>query len=162
VSSRKKVVKVVIDEGASANAKSESRDSFNIISKKSCKQTQRPFPSIYEEIEKFVTPTTLSVEFRFSRSESFEKMKSAMPSTKNLMIGRVVFGNFINPDTRSAQQDASIRQASAAAFERRNQAMASRTKQNEYDTSRSIESDVTSRMQRLAASKRNTKKGKTK
>ena len=78
------------------------------------------------------------------------------------MVGRLVFGNFTNPDTRSAQQEASIKQASAAALERRNQAMASRTKQNEYDTSRRIESDVTSRIQRLAASKRNAKRGKNK
>jgi hypothetical protein len=130
--------------------------------KQTCKKTQGSLKSIYEEIETLVTPTNLSVEFRLSQSESFAKMKSVMPSSKNLMIGRVVFGKFINPDTRSAQQEASIKQASAAALERRNQAMASRTKHNAYDTTRRIESDVTARMQRLAASKRNAKKGKTK
>jgi hypothetical protein len=152
----------VLDGRALANDKSDSRDSFNTDLKQTCKKTQGSLKSIYEEIETLVTPTNLSVEFRLSQSESFAKMKSVMPSSKNLMIGRVVFGKFINPDTRSAQQEASIKQASAAALERRNQAMASRTKHNAYDTTRRIESDVTARMQRLAASKRNAKKGKTK
>ena len=152
----------VLDERALVNDKSDSRDSFNIELKKTCKKTQGSLKSIYEEIETLATPTNLNVEFRLSQSESVAKAKSVTPSSKNLMIGRVIFGKFVNPDTRSAQQEASIKQASAAALERRNQAMASRTKQNAYDTTRKIESDVTARMQRLAASKRNTKKGKTK
>ena len=156
-STLKKPVKV-LDERALVNDKSDSRDSFNTESKK----TQGKLKSIYEEIETLATPTNLNVEFRLSRSESVATTKSVTPSPKNLMIGRVIFGKFINPDTRSAQQEASIKQASAAALKRRNQAMESRTKQNAYDTTRKIESDVTARMQRLAASKRNTKKGKTK
>ena len=114
---------------------------------------------MYQEIENIITPTKLDVEFRFPENISFET-KSMVSSSKNLMTGRVVFGDFTNPDTRSAQQQAAIRQASAAALERRNQVMASRKKENEYDTSRRIESDVTARMQRLAASKRNAKRGK--
>mmetsp|Transcript_40846 Transcript_40846/g.41472 ORF Transcript_40846/g.41472 Transcript_40846/m.41472 type:complete len:86 (+) Transcript_40846:1143-1400(+) len=83
-----------------------------------------------------------------------KKIKISIP-------GRVVFGNFVNPDTRSAQQEASIKDAAASALERRKHAMASRVKQNEYDTTRRIESNVTARMQRLAASKRNVRKGKS-
>ena len=145
-----------------ANNDRESRDSSNTTLKTTGKQKQELFLSLYEETEKLVTPPKLNVEFRSLKSESVEEMKSAMPCSKNTMTGRVVFGNFVNPDTRSAQQEASIKEASAAALERRNQAMASRTKQSEYDTTRRIESDVTARMQRLAASKRNTKKGKSK
>mmetsp|Transcript_5422 Transcript_5422/g.13632 ORF Transcript_5422/g.13632 Transcript_5422/m.13632 type:complete len:116 (-) Transcript_5422:2550-2897(-) len=87
-----------------------------------------------------------------------KKLNSTL-SPKILMIGRVIFGNFVNPDTRSARKEASMRQASAAALERRNQAIANRAKNNEYDISRRIESEVTARMQRLAAGKRDTKKG---
>jgi len=135
---------------ANANDEAESHK----ISKKSLLMKIVPLLSIYEEIENLVTPTNLDVEFRSPKTTPVE------PSSKDSMIGRRIFGDFVNPDTRSAQQEASIQQASAAALERRNQAMASRAKQNEYDTTRRIESDVTSRMQRLAASRRNTKRGK--
>ncbi len=128
----------------------------SLSSKKSSATKRMPLLSIYEEIENFATPTNLDVEFRSPKTTPVE------PTPKHSMIGRRIFGDFVNPDTRSAQQEASILQASAAALERRNQAMASRAKKNEYDTTRRIESDVTSRMQRLAASKRNTKRGKNK
>jgi len=124
---------------------------------------QDQIPSLYEEIEKLLITPNLSVEFRSSKTELAEKeSKSAVAQSKISMTGRTIFGDFVNPDTRSAQQEASIREASAAALERRNQAQANRSKQNEYDMSRKIESDVTARMQRLAATKRNTKKGRSK
>ena len=132
------------------------RDSFDTSLERTNALPRAPLRSIYEETLNLPTPTILGDEFRF------EKSIPVVPMSNSPMIGRLVFGNFINPDTRSAQQEASIKQASAAALERRNQAMASRTKQNEYDTTRRIESDVTARMQRLAASKRNTKRGKKK
>jgi len=140
----------------------KSIKSSKMTLKASGTQKKHPRPSIYEENEKLSIRPNLSVEFRSTNSESSKEMKSTMPQLKNLMIGRIIFGNFINPDTRSAQQEASIREASAAALERRNQATANRSKQNEYDTSRRIESDVTARMQRLKANKRNTKKGRSK
>jgi hypothetical protein len=156
-SSPRKSVEVVAGK-ISASDRIENRGSSNTA----LRQGQGSLSSIYEEIEKLVIPPNLSVEFRFSERKSFENEKPDIHSSRKLMIGRVVFGDFINPDTRSAQQEESIKQASAAALERRNQAMASRTKQNEYDTSRRIESDVTARMQKLAANKRNTKRGKIK
>lgn len=159
MSSLKKSVEV-LDETTLAYDRRNDHEFSDTALKKS--HELRSLSSIYEEIEKLPTPANLNVEFRFSKGESFVEKTSVMPSSKDLMIGRIVYGNFINPDTRSAQQQASIEQASAAALERRNQAMASRAKQNEYDTTRRIESDVTARMQRLAANKRNRKRGKTK
>ena len=162
VASPEKSVELLVEKGPLKYSDQESRDFSSVTLKTTGKQKHEHLPSLYEETEKLVTPPKLSVEFRSPKSESAEDMKSVMPSSKNVMSGRVVFGNFVNPDTRSAQQEAAIKEASAAALERRNQAMAGRTKQNEYDTTRRIESDVTARMQRLAASKRNTKKGKSK
>jgi len=113
-------------------------------------------PSLYEETLKLETPPKLNVVSRFLevKNSNEKKIKISIP-------GRVVFGNFVNPDTRSAQQEASIKDAAASALERRKHAMAGRVKQNEYDTTRRIESNVTARMQRLAASKRNVRKGKS-
>jgi len=118
-------------------------------------------PSLYHEAQKLETPPNLNVEFRSLESKSTAETKSQLPSSKILIPGRIIFGNFVNPDTRSAQQDASIKEASAAALERRNQALANRTKESEYDITRKIESSATARMQRLAASKRNARKGKS-
>lgn len=146
----------VQDAMVSSDDEPEIRDSFDTSFERTDALPRAPLRSIYEETLNLPTPTILGDEFRF------EKATPVVPISNSSMIGRLVFGNFINPDTRSAQQEASIKQASAAALERRNQAMASRTKQSEYDTTRRIESDVTARMQRLAASKRNTKRGKNK
>lgn len=142
--------KEMLHEEIFATDKNVSRNSVSTTLKR------KPLLSIYEEIENLVTPTNLDVEYRSPKMTSVETL------SKDSMIGRRIFGDFVNPDTRSAQQEASIERASAAALERRNQAMASRAKQNEYDTTRRIESDITARMQRLAANKRNTKRGKNK
>ena len=80
----------------------------------------------------------------------------------SLVTGRIVFGGFRNPDTRSAMQEASIEEAAESAKLRRAQAVAGMARSNEYDTTRRIEKDVTSRMQKLQANKRNTRKGKGK
>ena len=146
----------ILDEKAFATDKHVSRNSASTTLKNINERKRKPLSSIYEEIENLVTPTNLDVEFRSPKMTSVETL------SKDSMIGRRIFGDFVNPDTRSAQQEASIERASAAALERRNQAMASRAKQNEYDTTRRIESDVTARMQRLAANKRSTKRGKNK
>ncbi len=156
LTSKNKMSMRVQDTMVTSDNECEIRGSFDTTLGKTGALQRAPLRSIYEETLNLTTPTILSDEFRF------EKSTTVVPLSNNSMIGRLVFGNFVNPDTRSAQQEASIKQASAAAQERRNQAMASRTKHNEYDTTRRIESDVTARIQRLAASKRNTKRGKNK
>lgn len=76
--------------------------------------------------------------------------------------GRIVFGSFVNPDTRLAAQEAARLNAADEAAQRRSQNAASAAKRNEFDSSARIERQATSRQQRLAADKRNTRKSKAK
>jgi hypothetical protein len=78
------------------------------------------------------------------------------------MAGRAIFGEFVNPDTRSAANEAGILAASEAAALRREHVIAMSAHNAEYDTSRRIEKNVMARTQRLAAGKRNTRKSKAK
>lgn len=80
----------------------------------------------------------------------------------NTMPGRKIFGGFQNPDTRSATQEAAIAAASEAATQRRQAALASQSRRDEYDTTRTIEREATARMQRLAAQKRSARRSKAK
>jgi hypothetical protein len=82
--------------------------------------------------------------------------------TDSNMPGRKTFGGFQNPDTRSATQEAAIAEASKAAAQRRAAAVADQSRRNEFDTTRTIEREVTARMQRLAAEKRSTRRFKAK
>jgi hypothetical protein len=88
---------------------------------------------------------------------------SVTPPRKDItpsMAGRAIFGEFVNPDTRSAANEAGILAASEAAALRREHVMAMSAHNAEYDTSRRIEKNVMARTQRLAAGKRNTRKSK--
>jgi RNB domain len=76
--------------------------------------------------------------------------------------GRRVFGGFINPDTRSYAQEESLRQAATETAVRRMNAMEAASRRNEFSQSQTTERNITSRQQRLAADKRNTRKSKTK
>ena len=135
----------------------ETRNDSNTSKKYRIESGETAEPSLYSEIINIQTPPDLDVNYRFQ-----DKDPVKTPAGESLIPGRIVFNAFINPDTRSAQQEVSIQEAAEAATERRNQAMANRSKKSEFETTRQIERDVTSRMQRLAANKRNTKKGKSK
>ena len=114
--------------------------------------------TVYEEIQTIQTPPVLdNVEIRTKE----RNQKASMPG-ESTITGRIVFCTFVNPDTRSGQQEASILEASEAAAERRNQIMEARARHGEYDATKRIEKDVTARMQRLAVNKRNAKRGKNK
>ena len=76
--------------------------------------------------------------------------------------GRKIFGHFVNPDTRNAQQEAAISAASDAVSQLRLAANQSYARNNEFDSVRTIERTVTARTQKLAAGKRNTRKAKGK
>ncbi|KAI2499286.1 3'-5'-exoribonuclease [Fragilaria crotonensis] len=80
----------------------------------------------------------------------------------SLIGGRKVFGHFVNPDTRNAQQEAAISAASDAVAQLRLSANQSYARSNEFDSVRTIERTVTARTQKLAAGKRNTRKAKGK
>jgi hypothetical protein len=114
--------------------------------------------SLYLETIKLPTPPELDTDFRCQRKGPV----NAIMRGESSIPGRIIFSGFVNPDTRSAQQEVSIQEAAEAAAERRNQAMANRSKKSEFETTKQIEKDVTSRMQRLAANKRNARKGKSK
>ena len=78
------------------------------------------------------------------------------------MKGRVVWGNFLNPDTRSASQAAALQDAATEASERRANMLQTMSQRREFDTVNTIERNVTMRQQRLVADKRNTRKSKAK
>lgn len=115
--------------------------------------------SMYEQLSLMdVTPALSGKPLR--RSQPKVRLETA--GDTNAMPGRKVFGNFQNPDTRSATQEAAITAASAAATQRREAAVANQQRRDEYDTSRAIEREATARMQRLAAQKRSAKRSKAK
>ena len=74
--------------------------------------------------------------------------------------GRLVVGSFVNPDTQSAIQKAAQDKVAAETARRRANALDRVARNSEYQVSTSIEKSTTSRQQRLAASKRNAKRGK--
>lgn len=119
---------------------------------------QEESTSMYSELGKLETPPVI-LDFPFSSNTRTMKLDASRTS---IIPGRIVFGGFRNPDTRSAMQEASIEEAAESAELRRAQAVAGMARSNEYDTTRRIEKDVTSRMQKLQANKRNTRKGKGK
>jgi hypothetical protein len=87
----------------------------------------------------------------------------AMPVNSNCTIaGRIVFGSFVNPDTRSARQELLQRNAASDAAQRRYQVQMIASRGNEYDSTNRLEREVTSRQQRLAAEKRNARRSKAK
>ena len=118
-------------------------------------------PTIYSEIMQLFCPPVIAdgpVRLRHANS-------TPDPYDSNTRVpfpGRLVFGAFVNPDTRSATQEAAIEAAAEAAVYRREQLMSRRAQANEYDTSNKLVMNITSRTQRLAASKRNTRKAKAK
>lgn len=85
-----------------------------------------------------------------------------MPGRKELLRGRVIYGDFSNPDTRQAAQEAAQQAAAVEAAHRRAHMLESSTRRNEFNTVSSIERNVTMRQQRLAADKRNTRRSKAK
>lgn len=109
--------------------------------------------SIYREIQSLETPPVLS-------DSLLELVTKQNVECQKTIVGRLVFGNFRNPDTKSAIQDALIEEAEESAQQRRKQAMASRERNNEFNTTQRIEKDATARMQRLQANKRNARKSK--
>mmetsp|Transcript_28485 Transcript_28485/g.80218 ORF Transcript_28485/g.80218 Transcript_28485/m.80218 type:complete len:537 (-) Transcript_28485:329-1939(-) len=112
--------------------------------------------SMYEALMALQTPPVVTAPYRH------EKSRPKIPAELRVssMKGRYAFSGFINPDTRMAQQEAAIEAASEAAAMRRAQTIEQNARNNEFDTTRQIQHDVTMRMNKLAAQKRNAKKAK--
>ena len=114
--------------------------------------------SMYEQLVSLVIkPVLTGVPLRMHQPKA-----RANAGDSESMPGRKTFGGFHNPDTHSATQEAAMAAASEAAAQRRSLAVASQSRRDEYDTTRTIEREVTARMQRLAAEKRSTRRSKAK
>lgn len=110
--------------------------------------------SIYEQIAALpITPNL---------PDSRNRPRATKADYHSLIGGRKVFCQFVNPDTRNAQQEAAISAASDAVTQLRLAANQSNARSNEFDSVRTIERTVTARTQKLAAGKRNTRKAKGK
>jgi len=134
------------------------------------RHTQHPDAMIFERADHRSTSASLydrinSIEILPSIHPSREqptrksRLKTACTST---IGGRKIFGKFINPDTRGAQQEAAVSAAAADANSRRAAVVEAGQRNSEFDSTRNIERAVMARTQRLAASKRNTKRSKAK
>ena len=133
----------------SATIKSPSRD----LAPKMDFETAMRSDSIYEQLAALpITPILPDAPSR-PRKQTKAEFQSSIG-------GRKIFGSFVNPDTRGAQQEAAVSAASDAGAHRR--ITAHHARQNEFDTTRTIEKTVTARLQKLTAGKRNTKKAKGK
>lgn len=125
--------------------------------KQSGRSPELSAPSIYNKLLAFETPSVLpDIPLRTQTKEN------DTADRQMVFEGRIVFGDFKNPDTRSALQKVSIEEAAESAEQRRDQALAGQARSTEYVTNQRIEKDTTARMQRLQASKRNARKLKAK
>lgn len=87
---------------------------------------------------------------------------SASVSFEEVISGRRVFGSFKNPDTRSAAQESAQQSAAAETASLREQLLNASARRREYDTSQAIARMATTRQQRLASEKRNSRRAKAK
>jgi hypothetical protein len=118
--------------------------------------TKSELPSFSDIISTFrVYPDLENVPKRSS-----DARKTLIGRTES-MKGRVVYGDFINPNTRSATQEAAQQSAAVDAAQRRSNALEQVARRDEYDKSKSIERMATSRQHRLAADKKSSRHHKS-
>jgi len=113
----------------------------------------RTISSVIDDVKHQQTP---SVDRDFAGGN----ISSRLEKNPSKMTGRMVFRDFHNPDTRQSNQNNVRRAAEERTKMRREKLIAHRERRNEYDVSRTVEKEATTRQQRLAASKRNAKRGK--
>ena len=118
-------------------------------------------PSMYGMLHSIERRPRLTASVRLGPVSKGEA-GSTNRSVSSILPGRKVFSNFTNPDTLTAIQDSAANAASEAAAQRRAAAQASHEIKNEYQTTQTIERNVMVRAQKLAAVKRNARKGKGK
>ena len=108
------------------------------------------WPSMFQVLSSIKIESNLTGRFD-ARTRSRTARKSSFP-------GRIVVGEFSNPDTHQAEQAAAAKAASEAAAQRRT--LHSQAAEGSYDAAKKIEREATARMQRLAAEKRNARRRK--
>ena len=109
----------------------------------------KPFegPSLFDFMQR-LPEMTLS-----ESSDSHSSVGGSVGPTNMTVPGRLAWGGFVNPDTRSAAQ-AAAQEAAAALRNERPLGV------NEYDANNRVAREVTSRQQRKAAEKRNARRSK--
>jgi RNB domain len=85
---------------------------------------------------------------------------AAATSQRCTIPGRLVYGDFVNPNTRSARQEQLQKIAAADSAQRRSQIQSMANRRGEYDATSRLEREATSRQQRLIADKRNARRSK--
>jgi VacB/RNase II family 3'-5' exoribonuclease len=113
--------------------------------------------SVFDVLSSFRVKPVLDVPLRFR-----DKTSGIVVDRNETIRGRLIYRNFINPDTRVAQQEAAQQGAAAEAVQRRTHALEQNAKNTEYDRTKRIEREVLARQSRLFASKRSTKMSKAK
>ena len=106
-------------------------------------------PSMFHVLSSIKIESNLTTGRFGAKTRSTTARKSSFP-------GRIVVGEFSNPDTHQAEQAAAAKAASEAAAQRRT--LHSQTAEGSYDAAKKIEREATARMQRRAAEKRNRRK----
>lgn len=101
---------IVTADPQKTSTRSESYDHSNTEDEATFTKYEQvsPAPSIYYELLKLETPPKLDVELRCNT----KVVSTTQSVAESLIPGRVAFGGFINPDTKIAQQKASILEAS--------------------------------------------------
>lgn len=119
--------------------------------------TKSTLPSISDLLSTIrVYPTLDGVPLRST------DVREAKTDRTMTIKGRLVYGNFVNPDTRSAAQEAAQQAAAEEATQRRVNALEHSCRRNEYDRDKTVERMVTSRQQKLAGEKRSSRRQKAK
>jgi hypothetical protein len=116
-------------------------------------------PSLFQLISSLTKHTKVGPAV----SDRSREVIGAIPvNSKSTIAGRLVFRDFVNPDTRSARQEILQRNAARDAAHRHAQVQAIASRRIEHDSAIRLEREATSRQQRLAAEKRNSRRSKAK
>jgi len=110
--------------------------------------------SLFQALSSIKVEANLNVPLRYHNGEKATKGRGRI--TK--FPGRISFGDFKNPDTLKAKQDAAAQAASEAALQRRS--LHTQAAQGDYNATKQIEREATARMQRLASEKRQARRRK--
>jgi VacB/RNase II family 3'-5' exoribonuclease len=112
------------------------------------------FPSMYKVLATIPKNPTVFPTPNRPRTQKTEFCSS--------MIGRKAFGSFINPDTRSALQDAAASASLMSSIYQNSESSHLIAQGKDFNAARMIERNITARSQKLAAEKRHTRKSKGK
>jgi len=153
---------IVRESRSAASASVQTRDRLDITSKHLQEEKCAVSPPSQGQ-SSFIAEALAPFKICPVVDELSTPIEKFVPASRiDTLGGRIVFGGFVNPDTRSAMQDAAQRNAATEAAERRQKVLEQAARRSEYDVTKRIERITTSRQQKLAAEKRNTRRSKAK